>query len=129
MKIHHIAFWVKDIEKMKAFYTKYFNCTAGPEYTNPKNSFNSFFLSFMDGTQIELMNNPSILDSLHSIHNQYMGLNHMAVSAGSKDAVDQLTGRLEKDGFQVLSGPRETGDGYYESVILDPENNRIEITI
>jgi lactoylglutathione lyase len=129
MKIHHIAVWTMDIERMKSFYMLYFDCTAGANYTNPGKSFESCFLSFNDETRIELMSMLSIKSSNLDTDNQYFGFSHIAFSAGSKDAVDSLTGRLSSDGFQVLSQARLTGDGYYESIVLDPEGNRIEITI
>ncbi len=129
MKIEHLAIWVKDIEKQKSFYEKYFSATAGEKYVNPKKNFQSYFLRFQEGARLELMHRPEIPTNANDVHQQYIGLIHFAVSVGSKEAVDQLTGRLRADGFSVLDGPRTTGDGYYESLVLDPEGNRIEITI
>lgn len=128
IKIEHIALWVKDIEKMRQFYCLYFGGKSNEKYTNEKKGFSSYFISFDDGARLEIM---------HSIHldNQptqdgepHFGLIHLAISVGSPAVVDQLTAQLNNDGYKVLSGPRTTGDGYYESCVLDPENNQIEIT-
>jgi lactoylglutathione lyase len=129
MKIEHVAMWVKDLEKQKSFYEKYFHAKAGDKYTNPKKNFQSYFLSFTDGPRLELMQRPEIPANLNSVYDQHTGLIHFAISVGSKEAVDEFTLQLKNDGFEILDGPRTTGDGYYESVTLDPEGNRIEITI
>lgn len=128
MKIEHIAMWVRDLEKQKSFYEKYFRATVGEKYINQKKNFQSYFLSFDDGPRLEMMQRPDIPVNINNIYDQYSGLIHFAISLGSKEAVDQLTVRLKNDGFEILDGPRTTGDGYYESVALDPEGNRIEIT-
>ena len=129
MKIEHIAIWAKDIEKLKDFYTRYFQATAGSKYFNVKKNFQSYFLTFEGNCRLELMQMPEIQARTNDLHNQFLGLNHMAISVGSKESVDVLTERLRKDGFEILGEPRTTGDGYYESVLADPEGNRIEITI
>ncbi len=126
MKIEHIAIWVKDLEGMKRFYQKYFQAKAGPIYHNPKKKFTSYFLSFEDGCRLELMHNPDLTNSDHQLR---LGITHLAMSVGSKNKVDQLTTSLNEDGYKVVGEPRTTGDGYYESVVLDPENNRLEITV
>jgi len=126
MKIEHIAIWVKDLEHMKNFYQTYFNANAGNLYHNPKKQFQSYFLSFESGCRIELMHNPDITESEIK---QRIGLTHFAISVGSRQEVDNVTNRLSKDGYEVIGQPRATGDGYYESVILDPEKNSIEITV
>jgi lactoylglutathione lyase len=128
MKIEHIAIWSKDIERLKSFYQKYFNAAAGDKYTNLKKSFNSYFLSFESGARLELMNMPSIPESRGSTEEQFMGYIHIAISVGSQKKVDELTAQVKSDGYEVVGEPRFTGDGYYESVILDPDGNRIEIT-
>jgi|SRR5687767_10743486 len=129
MKIEHIAIWAKDIEKLKNFYSHYFHATAGEKYFNPKKNFHSYFLSFDTGCRLELMQMPGILDNQeHTQASQYFGLTHLAISVGSSGLVDHLTKQLRKDGYVIASEPRTTGDGYYESVILDPEGNRLEIT-
>lgn len=128
MKINHIALWVKDLEKIKQFYEDYFQCTAGEKYHNPKKQFESYFISFGDGCRVELMHNPNIPVKQIENNNQHLGLIHFAISVGSKEKVDQLTEKLRKDGIRVVGEPRTTGDGCYESVVLDPEGNRLEIT-
>jgi len=129
MRIEHLAIWVQDLEKQKAFYEKYFGAKAGEKYINQSKNFQSYFLSFNEGSRLELMNKPEIPDNANNVLNQNLGLIHFAISVGSREKVDLLTAELKKSGFKVLDGPRTTGDGYYESVILDPESNRIEITI
>ena len=127
MKISHIAMWVKDIENIKNFYIKYFNCKCNDKYINNKKGFESYFLSFENDSKLEIMNIKDI-NELNKENNFY-GFAHIAISLGSKDKVDSLTKTLENDGYIIASNPRTTGDGYYESVILDPENNKIELTI
>jgi lactoylglutathione lyase len=129
MHIEHLAIWVNDLEGMKDFYCKYFQAKANAKYTNSQKQFQSYFLSFNAGPRLELMQMPSVPDSNDDVYIQSIGLVHFAVSLGSKENVDELTAQLRNDGFEVLDGPRTTGDGYYESVILDPEKNRIELTI
>ena len=129
MHIEHLAIWVKDIEAMKTFYCKYFHATANDQYINSTKQFRSYFLSFDVGPRLELMQMPSVPDSKDDVYDQFIGLIHFAISLGSKEKVDALTAQFQNDGFEVLDGPRTTGDGYYESVILDPEKNRIELTV
>ena len=129
MKIEHLAIWVKDIETMKHFYEKYFHGKAGERYHNFKKNFYSYFISFEEGCRLELMNRPNIPKDESSITMERMGIIHFAISVGSKEKVDQMTKQLRTDGYEIIGEPRTTGDGYYESVVLDPENNRIEITI
>lgn len=129
MKIDHIAIWVNDLETMRIFYEKYFEASSNTKYHNPTKNFSSYFLSFKSGARLELMQKPEIPQNLNSAIDQYIGLNHFAMSVGSKENVDTLTETLRKDGYKIIGEPRTTGDGYYESVTLDPEQNRIEITI
>lgn len=128
MKIDHIALWTNNLERCKQFYVSYFSATAGSGYTNPKKGFTSCFLSFTDGARIEVMSTTTLDPVVIASGAQRMGLTHFAVSLGSELLVDELTQRLKADGHPVLDGPRRTGDGYYESVVLDPDGNRIEIT-
>lgn len=128
MHIAHIAIWVKDLEGMKDFYTKYFSCTSSKKYINSSKGFESYFLDFNDSCKLELMKMDNIPNNLNNSVNQYLGLIHFALSVGSKNNVDELTKTLRNDGYEVISNPRFTGDGYYESCILDLEGNRIEIT-
>jgi lactoylglutathione lyase len=129
MKIEHVAIWTKDLESLKNFYIKYFKVTTGEKYINPVKKFESYFLSFEEGCRLELMQMPGIPSSLNDPYRQFSGLIHFAISIGSKEKVDSLTELLRKDGHTIVGEPRTTGDGYYESVVLDPEGNRIEITV
>ena len=128
MRIEHLAIWVNDLEAMRAFYEGYFGAKTGAKYHNPKKNFTSYFLSFSEGARLELMTNPEI-SSVAAPAKKRMGLIHFAISVGSKGAVDALTEKLRKNGFLIIGEPRTTGDGYYESVVLDPEGNRIELTV
>jgi lactoylglutathione lyase len=129
MKIEHLAIWVTNLAQMKKFYQTYFQATAGEKYHNPKKQFESYFLSFAGGARLELMRREDISPRKNDIHSESIGLAHVAFSVGSKEKVNSLTEQLRKDGYVVFDGPRTTGDGYYESVVLDPEGNRIKITI
>ena len=128
MKIEHIAIWVKDLEKSRMFYQKYFGAVSNEKYHNPVKNFESYFLSFENGCRLELMTKPDIQESENSFEAQKYGMIHLAFSTGSREKVDQLTETLRNDGYRIAGEPRTTGDGYYESVILDPEGNIIEIT-
>lgn len=129
MKIEHLAIWVSDLDMMKDFYSKYFHGKPNELYVNPVKNFRSYFLSFADGCRLELMQKPDIPANRNDALEQYTGLIHFAVSVGSQAEVDRLTETLRADGYQVVGEPRTTGDGYYESVVFDPERNRIEITV
>lgn len=126
MHIEHIAMYVNDIEKTKEFFVKYFNATSNEGYHNPNTDFRSYFLSFDDGARLEIMKRPQMKDEEKTLNRT--GYIHIAFSLGSKKQVDDLTERLRNDGFSVVSGPRTTGDGYYESCIIGIEGNQIEIT-
>lgn len=129
MHIEHLALWVRDLEQMRTFYERYFGAKANTRYTNSHKDFSSYFLTFPSGgPRLELMQMPGIA-SLSDNFTQYMGLTHFAVSVGSEQAVNALTDQFRADGYQVVGDPRWTGDGYYESIILDPEMNRLELTI
>ena len=126
MRVEHVALWVTDLERVRVFYSTYFGATAGAKYVNPAKQFESYFLTFPDGgTRLELMRVPGMAAAAGDLR---IGLAHFAFALGSVGAVDELTERLRADGFEVVDGPRWTGDGYYESVVLDPEGNRIELT-
>lgn len=126
VRIEHVAIWTRDPERLRDFYLNYFGATANDGYYNPRREFRSFFLTLGSGARIELMQVPQIADATEQVR---VGLAHIAFSLGSKEAVDDLTERLRGDGFAVLDGPRTTGDGYYESVVADPDGNRLELTI
>ena len=127
MKIEHIAIWCRDLEKMKAFYERYFSGEAGDKYVNSQKGFSSYFLRFSEGCRLELMHREDIRGK-KSMEVEFTGLAHIAFSVGSRERVDQLTARLRADGHRISGEPRTTGDGYYESTIRDPEGNLIEIT-
>ena len=126
MKIEHVAMYVNDLERARDFFVKYFGGKSNDGYHNVKTGFRSFFISFDDGARLEVMNRPEMDDAPKSV--QRTGYVHVAFSVGSKTKVDELTKKLSDDGYEVISGPRTTGDGYYESCIIDLEGNQIEIT-
>lgn len=128
MQIDHVAIWVKDLEVMKDFYECYFNGEAGNKYRNESKDYESYFVSFGGRSRLELMTRPDIRTSSDASAKEFMGLTHLAMSVGGVKAVDGLTALLRKDGYEIVGEPRRTGDGYYESVVLDPEGNRVEIT-
>ncbi len=122
--IDHIAIWVEDLEKMREFYCKYFDGVSNQKYENKIKGFESYFISFNSATRIELMKRKDIEER---IYKEILGLAHLAFKVGSKEKVNELTEIFRKDGYKIIGEPRTTGDGYYESVILDPEGNRIEL--
>lgn len=158
MKIEHIAIWAKDIDKVCAFYRKYFDGVVHPVYHNPAKQFTSRFVTFESGARLEVMHRPDIdadvgteamfhverpqgecsahtcmgiaepQDVGHEV-SQHLGFAHLSFSVGSKEGVDRLTQKMSEDGIQIVGQPRTTGDGYYESVVLDPEGNRVEVTV
>lgn len=127
MKIEHIAMYVNDIEKAREFFVTYFDAKSNDGYHNTSTGFRSYFLSFSDGARLEIMNKPDMSDVEKNIART--GYIHVAFSVGSKENVDSMTARLKSDGYSVISGPRTTGDGYYESCVVDFEGNQIEITV
>ena len=129
MKINHVALWCMDLEAIKQFYQTYFEAQANTRYTNETKGFSSYFLSFEDGARLEIMQDNNMTPQRRDTASSWFGYAHLAFSTGSKQAVVELTDRLVGDGFECLDGPRWTGDGYFESVIADPEGNRIEITV
>ncbi len=129
MRIDHIALWTTDLERSRDFYVAYFAAAAGAPYVNPAKGFRSCFLCFASGARIELMSTTQLAPVLFERGAQRMGLTHLAIGVGSEAAVDALTRRLRDQGYPTVDGPRRTGDGYYESVVLDPDGNRIEITV
>ncbi|ATA87502.1 glyoxalase [Capnocytophaga gingivalis] len=127
MKIDHIALYVKDLEESKSFYETYFGAKSNELYHNPKTGLHTYFLTFESGARLEIMWRPNLSERLDKVMNE--GFIHFAFSVGSKEAVDALTQKIIDEGYICFSTPRTTGDGYYESVILDPDGNMIEITI
>ena len=127
MRIEHIALYVNDLEATRIFFTHYFSAVSNDGYHNPKTGFRSYFLSFENGARLEIMTKPGMTDD--GKHLNRTGYAHIAFSVGSKEKVDALTERLRLDGYQVISGPRTTGDGYYESCVVAVEGNQVEITV
>jgi lactoylglutathione lyase len=127
MRIEHVALWTDDLERLAGFYARYFGARIGERYSNEAKGFRSRFLSFEGGARLELMQTTQLLPVALARGAQRMGLTHLAISVGSVARVDELTGVLRRDGYEVVDGPRRTGDGYYESVVLDPDGNRIEL--
>ena len=127
MKIEHIAMYVQDLEKTRDFFVKYFAAKSNAMYHNTNTDFKSYFLSFDDGARLEIMQKPGV--EAQTENQMRTGFIHMAISVGSKEQVDKLTETLKQDGYMVTSGPRTTGDGYYESCVVAVEGNLIEITV
>ena len=127
MRIDHAAIFVADLEKARDFFLKYFSGTSNNGYHNEKTGFRSYFISFDDGSRLEIMNKPGIADPKKEPDRT--GYSHIAFSVGSKEKVNDLTTRMKADGYEVVSGPRTTGDGYYESCIVAVEDNLIELTV
>lgn len=127
MKIAHIAIWTKDLESMKDFYTQYFNGDSNDIYINPIKQFESYLISFESGAKLELMRKQSVDKPLDT--EERLGITHIAFKLGSKEAVLSLTETLRSDGFKIAGEPRTSGDGYFESVVLDVEGNRIELLV
>ena len=127
MKIEHVAMYVNDLEAARDFFVKYLGGRSNDGYYNTDTDFRSYFISFEDGARLELMNKPGLVDAKKQLNRT--GYIHIAFSVGSKEKVDELTDCIRNDGFEVISGPRTTGDGYYESCIVAVEGNQIELTV
>lgn len=127
MRIDHIAIWTTNLEGMRNFYIHYFDASSTEIYYNHSKEFRSYFLSFHGDCRLEIMEMPRIPLSKNDIVKQFIGIIHFAINVGSRERVDQLTEMLRKDGYRIINEPRTTGDGYYESVVLDPDGNRIEL--
>ncbi len=127
-RIEHVALWVRDLERACRFYAEHFGAEPGTLYENTAKGFRSRFLAFAGGARLELMSTTTLAPVELPAGAQRLGLTHLAIALGSEAAVDALTDRLRDAGVPVLDGPRRTGDGYYESVVLDPEGNRLELT-
>ncbi len=127
MRIDHVALWASDLERTVRFYVEFFGATAGERYANPNKEFESCFLHFGSGPRLEVMRRPGLAEGVPD--GSKVGLSHVAFSLGSAEEVDRLTERLRGSGYTVADGPRWTGDGCYESVVLDPDGNRVELTV
>ena len=127
MKIEHIALYAMDLEAARDLFLKYLGGHSNEGYHNKNTGFRSYFIRFDDGARLEIMTKPEMIDA--EKHWNRTGYAHIAFSVGSKERVDELTDQLKSAGFQVVSGPRTTGDGYYESCIVFLEGNQIELTV
>ena len=127
MRIEHVAMYVNDLEAARDSFIKYLGASSNDGYHNQKTGFWSYFLSFSDGARLEIMNKPQMDDAEKTLART--GLIHIAFSVGSRERVDELTEELKRDGYEVVSGPRTTGDGYYESCVIGIDGNQIEITV
>jgi lactoylglutathione lyase len=128
MKLDHVAIWTDDIERLKNYYEKYFGGQSNDMYTNVGKQFHSYFISFESGARLEIMSMPNIPDNTNdTINAQYKGLIHLAFGVDTKQEVDEKAMLLEANGYKIINGPRISGDGYYEFVTLDPDNNRLEV--
>ncbi len=132
MKIEHVAIWTHQLERLRDFYARYFGATSGDKYVSDKGAkgqFESYFLSFDAGARLELMKLPSIPQGENAHGCESIGLTHIALSVETRDELDALYTRLRNDGITIVGAPRTTGDGYYETCVLDPDGNRVEITV
>ena len=124
-RLEHVALWVRDVERVAGFYARYFDARIGARYENPRKGFQSRFLSFASGARLEVMARTDVAERGAG---ESLGFAHVAIAIGNEAAVDALAARCKADGVPLLDGPRRTGDGYYECVVLDPEGNRVEVT-
>jgi lactoylglutathione lyase len=129
MRLGHVAIWTANLEQLKTYYSELFHGVAGPKYSNRAKQFQSYFLEFPGGSRLEIMTSPAIPSNRNdTIDQQHLGLIHIAFELDTREQVDRKWRELRDRGFQILDGPRVTGDGYYEFTTLDPDNNRIEVT-
>src|SRR3954452_21593441 len=129
MTLEHAAIWTNNLEKLKDYYKKYFDAESSDKYTNLNKNFQSYFLSFKSGARLELMSGLNIpVNSNDTIQKQHLGIIHLAFGVDTMNEVNEKAKQLQNDGYKILSGPRKTGDGYYEFETLDPDNNRLEVT-
>ncbi len=128
MRLEHVAIWTQQLETLKDFYIRYFGATSNEKYTNVQKQFQSYFLSFESGARLELMTRPDIPENANdTVMAQYLGIIHLAFEVKTMAEVDQKAEELKAAGFPILSGPRKTGDGYWEFETLDPDKNRLEV--
>ena len=128
MTLDHIAIWTADLERLRDYYVTYFDGISNDKYRNPTTGFESYFITFAGGSRIELMYRADIPDNLNDvIGKQHKGIIHLAFGVENKEKVDQMAMLLQTNGYQILKGPRTSGDHYYEFETLDPDNNRLEV--
>jgi len=123
--LEHVALYVEDLEKIKEFYVRHFRATANNKYHNPRTGLQTYFLSFEGGARLEIIQRPAMSPRASGEHP--LGYTHISFKLGSFEKVDHLTRLLQESGCPLLNGPRMTGDGYYESVLSDPEGNLVEL--
>lgn len=129
MTLEHVAIWTENLELLKNYYMKYYGGRPNNKYRNETKQFESYFLTFKSGARLEIMSMPNIPDNVNDrIVKQHKGIIHLAFGAETIQEVDEKARQLQDDGYEILSGPRKTGDNYYEFETLDPDNNRIEVT-
>lgn len=129
MILEHVAIWTNNLEQLRRYYMDYFDAVSNDKYVNDQKQFESYFLSFASGARLELMRRPGIpAVTENAVSTQYLGIIHLAFGVSSRAEVDAKAEQLKSAGFEIVSGPRVTGDGYYEFETLDPDNNRIEVT-
>ena len=129
MILEHVAIWTRQLEEMKDYYVKYFQAVPNEKYENPSKKFESYFLEFESGARLELMRKEGVPENKNdTVGTQHTGIIHLAFGVDSMKEVEDKARELSEDGFAILSGPRKTGDGYYEFETLDPDNNRLEVT-
>ena len=129
MTLEHVAIWTDKLEELKDYYVKYFGGMPNEKYSNEQNQFESYFLTFESGARLEIMTKPGIPGNKNdTVIAQHKGIIHLAFGVNTLSEVDEKAAQLRSDGFRILSGPRKTGDGYYEFETLDPDDNRLEVT-
>lgn len=129
MILEHVAIWTNDLEGLKNYYIKYFGAQSNDKYTNVKNKFHSYFLTFESGARLEIMTKPDLPDNQNdTVEKQHIGIIHLAFGVNTMAEVEAKAKELSEAGFPILRGPRKTGDGYYEFETLDPDQNRLEVT-
>ena len=127
--LEHAAIWTKRLEELRNFYIRYFGARSNEKYLNPAKQFQSYFLRFDGGARLEIMYRPDVGEKKMGYPDQQqLGIIHLAFGVDTMQEVDQKAADLRRDGFVILSGPRKTGDGYYEFETLDPDQNRLEVT-
>src|SRR5690606_23551155 len=128
MTLEHVAIWTSNLEQLKNFYVTFFGRLPNEKYVTPHKQFSSYFIRFNSGARLELMSRPDIpANANDSVEKQYLGIIHLAFGVDTMEEDDRKAEELRKAGLVILSGPRKTGDGYYEFETLDPDNNRIEV--
>ena len=125
MNIEHVAIYVNNLEVEKSFFVKYFGAKASEKYTNFQGDFKSYFLTFDNGSRLEIMHRQSMIDPKKAKYRS--GYHHIAIQVGDKRKVEEMTRIMEDDGIYIVAAPRKTGDGYYASIVADPEDNEIEL--